>query len=154
MSFSNDLLPAAVRPSDEDVRIARESAPKLGRIRGVPGAVSVTVSRGGDEEEFTLPDSVLELLGEIVDELADGHSVTVAPLDREVSTQVAAELLNVSRPFLIKQLEAGQVPFRRVGTHRRIRLADVLRYRARLEADAERAYSELVSLSEELGLYE
>ena len=154
MSFTNDLLPAPIRPSDEDVRIARESAPKLGRIRGVPGEVSVTVSRGGDEEAFTLPDSVLELLGEIVDELAEGHSVTVAPLDREVSTQVAADLLNVSRPFLVKQLETGKIPFRRVGSHRRIRLADVLRYRARLEADAERAYAELVGLSEELGLYE
>lgn len=154
MSFASDVLPVPIRPSEEDVRIARESAPKLSRLKRVPGTVSVIVVRGDDEEALTIPDSVLDMLSEILDELADGHSVTVAPVDREVSTQTAADLLNVSRPYLIKQLEAGQIPFRRVGSHRRIRLADVLRYRARLEADAEKAYAELVALSRELGLYE
>lgn len=154
MSSANGVLPVPIRPSEGDVRIARESAPKLSRLKALPGTVSVTVARGDDQEELTIPGSVLEMLSEILDELADGHSVTVAPVDREVSTQTAADLLNVSRPYLIKQLESGQIPFRRVGSHRRVRLADVLRYRARLEADAERAYAELVALSQELGLYE
>jgi excisionase family DNA binding protein len=114
----------------------------------------VTVGRGAEAEKMQLPAAVLEMLSVILDELADGHTVTVAPLDREITTQAAADLPNVSRPYLIKQLEAGQIPFRKVGTHRRVRLADLLRYRARLEAEAERAYSELVELSQELGLYE
>src|SRR5215212_10063944 len=98
MSSTNGVLPVPIRPTEEDVRMARESAPKLSRLKAVPGTVSVTVARGDDEEELTIPDSVLEILSEILDELADGHSVTVAPLDREVSTQTAADLLNVSRP--------------------------------------------------------
>jgi excisionase family DNA binding protein len=154
MAASNGALPASVRPTDEDVRIARASAPKLSRMMRRRGNVSVTVTRGGDEEKLQLPSAALEMLVTIIEELAEGHAVTVAPLEREVSTQVAADILNVSRPFLIKQLEGGQLPFRKVGSHRRIRLADVLRYRARLEAEAERAYSELVELSQELGLYE
>jgi len=148
------VLPVPIRPTDEDVRIARESAPKLSRLAHARGAVDVTVGRGAEAEKMQLPQAVLEMLSVILDELADGHTVTVAPLDREITTQAAADLLNVSRPYLIKQLEAGQIPFRKVGTHRRVRLADVLRYRARLEAEAERAYSELVELSQELGLYE
>lgn len=154
MSTASNVLPVPIRPTDEDVRIARESAPKLSRLARGRGAVNVTVGRGAEAEKMQLPPAVLEMLSVILDELADGHTVTVAPLDREITTQAAADLLNVSRPYLIKQLEAGQLPFRKVGTHRRVRLADVLRYRARLEAEAERAYSELVELSQELGLYE
>jgi excisionase family DNA binding protein len=154
VSTASSVLPVPIRPTDEDVRIARESAPKLNRLKHACGAVNVTVGRGTEAEKMQLPQPVLEMLSVILDELADGHAVTVAPLDREITTQAAADLLNVSRPYLVKQLEAGQIPFRKVGTHRRVRLADVLRYRARLEAEAERAYSELVELSQELGLYE
>ena len=72
----------------------------------------------------------------------------------ELTTVEAAELLNVSRPFLIKQLDAGALPHHRVGTHRRLRLADVLAYRDRLDANAHDALSALSRETEDLGLYD
>ncbi|HEX6746124.1 MAG TPA: helix-turn-helix domain-containing protein [Longimicrobium sp.] len=154
MNFISSVLPAPIQPTDEDVRVARESASRLGRMKRRGSIVTFVVTRGADKGEFSIPGQVFDMLVLIIDEVADGNSVAVAPLDRELSTQKAADFLNVSRPYLVKLLESGKMPFRKVGTHRRVRYADVLRYRARLEADAEHAYSELVSLSQDLGLYE
>jgi excisionase family DNA binding protein len=80
--------------------------------------------------------------------------VTVAPVHTELTTQQAAELLNVSRPYLIRLLEANQIPYRKVGSHRRIRLVDVLEYQKLDEARRRDAQRELTRQAEELGLYE
>ena len=90
----------------------------------------------------------------IVEHLKAGNGVTVIPMHAELTTVEAAELLNVSRPFLIKQLEAGALPHHMVGTHRRLRLADVLAYRDRMDAQAEDALAALSAEAEDLGLYD
>jgi len=72
----------------------------------------------------------------------------------ELTTVEAAQLLNVSRPYLIKQLEAGELSFHMVGTHRRLRLVDVLAYRDRIDAQAGAALAALTEHAEELGLYD
>jgi len=90
----------------------------------------------------------------IVEHLREGNGVTVIPMHAELTTVEAAELLNVSRPFLIKQLDAGALPYHMVGTHRRLRLADVLAYRDRMDAEAEKALGAMSADAEELGLYD
>ncbi|MBV9798925.1 MAG: helix-turn-helix domain-containing protein [Solirubrobacterales bacterium] len=106
------------------------------------------VGPGG--ERIELPASAFEALKLVIDALAGGQSITLVPHDKELTSQEAADVLHVSRPHLIKLLDFGEIPFHRVGTHRRIRLEDVLAYRARRDAERDAALSELTRLSEEL----
>lgn len=90
----------------------------------------------------------------LLDLLERGEPVAILPLEAELTTQQAADLLGVSRPHLVKLLEAGELPFRRVGRHRRVRVQDVLAFRERLREMRHRALDELTREAEELGLYE
>jgi excisionase family DNA binding protein len=152
MKSAADALMMPIRPTSEDVYLARASASTLSRMKERPGAVTLTVAKGREAEELAIPAIALDLLEMILEELAQGHAVALAPLEREVSTQTAADVLNVSRPHLIKLLESGKMPFSRVGTHRRVRLADVLEYKARMDEEADRAYQQLVQQGQELGM--
>ena len=105
---------------------------------------------GPDGERIELPSSAVEALKHVVDALARGKSVTLVPHDKDLTTQEAADMLHVSRPHLIKLLDRREVPFHRVGTHRRIRLEDVLAYRDRRDDARKAALDELARLSEEL----
>jgi excisionase family DNA binding protein len=108
---------------------------------------------GPDGDAIELPEGIHELLVSIVENLKAGNGVTVIPMHAELTTVEAAELLNVSRPFLIKQLEAGALPYHMVGTHRRLRLADVRAYRDRMDEQAEKALAAMTAEAEDLGLY-
>jgi excisionase family DNA binding protein len=108
---------------------------------------------GPDGDAIELPEGIHELLVSIVENLKAGNGVTVIPMHAELTTVEAAELLNVSRPYLIKQLQAGELPYHMVGTHRRLRLADVLAYRDRMDQEAESALAAMTAEAEELGLY-
>jgi excisionase family DNA binding protein len=151
IATSHALL-TPIRPSEQDVRLARQSSSELSRLRERDGGLKLTVSAGADEAEVDIPEIAARMLETILDELAQGHAVALSLVDQEVSTQKAADLLNVSRPYLIKLLESGKIPFRKVGTHRRVRLADVLEFKSRMDAEAERAYAELVQQAQELGM--
>jgi excisionase family DNA binding protein len=153
MASATELLMEPIRPSDEDVRLAQNSSSQLSRFNGGgAGAVTFTVRQDRDAEEVTIPGVAFRMLGLILNELAQGHSIALNPVDRLVSTQKAADVLNVSRPYLVKLLESGKIPFSKAGAHRRVRLADVLEYKARMDAEADRAYEELVAQAQELGL--
>ena len=101
-----------------------------------------------------VPAELVGALHAIVRHLQAGHGVAVASLQSELTTVEAADLLNVSRPHLIKLLDGGALPFRMVGTHRRLRLVDVLGYRDRQEAVAREALVGLTRQAEDLGLYD
>jgi excisionase family DNA binding protein len=103
-----------------------------------------------DGRAIELPTAAVEALHVIVNAIARGQAVTIVPQDKELTTQAAADLLRVSRPHLIKLLEAGKLPFHRVGTHRRIRIEDVLAYRKRRDQTRKIALDELAHISEEL----
>jgi len=109
---------------------------------------------GFDGHRIELPSDLVDALLLIVQQLKTGHGVSIAALRAEITTAEAAELLNVSRPFVIKLLESGIMPFRKVGTHRRVRLVDVLEYRDRQDAIAKAALGNMVRQAEEHGLYD
>ncbi|HJT58049.1 MAG TPA: helix-turn-helix domain-containing protein [Ktedonobacteraceae bacterium] len=105
-------------------------------------------------EEIPLPESLSAVLGQIVSQLMHGNAIRVASIHEELTTQEAADILNVSRPYLIKLLEEGTIPYVMTGTHRRIRLNDLMEYKRIREAGRKQAINELVQLSQELGLYD
>lgn len=109
---------------------------------------------GPNGATIELPESIMRLLRATVPRLARGQAVTLVPVDRELTTQQAADLLSISRPYLIKLLEQGEIPYTKTGTHRRIRSIDLMKYKARRDARRAEALKELTALSQERGLYD
>lgn len=107
-----------------------------------------------DGKQVDLPESLLRALQQMVAFLARDRIVTLIPLSKELTTQQAANLLNVSRPYLIKLLNEKAIPYTMVGTHRRIRYRDLMEYKQRADAEQEQALEDLTRLSEALGLYD
>jgi len=110
------------------------------------------VEHGQETEVVTVPAVALSLFLRLLQEMARGHAVTLLPLHAELTTQQAADVLNVSRPYLIRLLEDGQLPYRKVGTHRRVQLRDVVDYKARTDADRRAVLDELTAEAQRLGL--
>ncbi len=104
-------------------------------------------------EEVELPESVVRLLHQLVHYLARGDSVELVSRHKELTTQQAADLLNVSRPYLVRLLERGDIPFTKTGRHRRIRFGDLMAYQEKRDAERRRALARLTQLSQEAGLY-
>lgn len=151
MSSTFDDRPETVRPTEADTKLALASSPRLSRLaKRKRQQVNVRVEQ--DEEAILLPMSAVRLLAEIVAQMARGNAVTVIPNSAEVTTQQAAELLNVSRPFLIEQLEKGTIPFRKVGTHRRVLFRDVMAYKESIDRSRRQALEELSKLDQQYGL--
>lgn len=154
------LLKGTVHPissPDLELELARTSSIDLaGRFdtQSCPVTLRFTDPRTGEEVESTVPAAALQLLSAALSEMAAGHSVTLLPLRAELGTQQAAEIAGVSRPYLVKLLEMGRIPFRRVGAQRRIRHSDLLRFLEDERNQAIKALSEMVAENEELGLYE
>jgi excisionase family DNA binding protein len=116
------------------------------------GAQNCPSMVGPDGTSIELPDTIVQLLRQIVSHLAKGHALTVVPLRQELTTQQAADLLNVSRPFLIGLLERREIPFVKIGKHRRIRYEDLMRYKRGRDAGRRQALDRLTALSQQYGL--
>jgi excisionase family DNA binding protein len=101
---------------------------------------------------LTLPPRVFDILARVVEEMARGNVVSIVPVHHELTTQEAADLLNVSRPHVVKLLENGEIPFHLVGTHRRVRFYDVMAYREKRTARRRTALRELAEENAKLGL--
>lgn len=142
-----------VIPTERDARLASEARRKLARVLAEhPADTGVLRVDCAPHEEIQVPAEALRLFSAILAELAQGNAVTLIPVHAELTTQEAADLLNVSRPYLVRLLEEGQIPFHKVGTHRRIKMSELLAYKQRLEASQEQAFAKLAELSQALDL--
>lgn len=104
-------------------------------------------------EEIELPASIFYILERVAEVMSHGDAITIVPVGRELTTQQAANLLNVSRQFLVGLLESGQIPFTKSGAHRRVRIQDLLAFKQRRAGDRSKALDSLAELSEEGGGY-
>jgi excisionase family DNA binding protein len=136
--------PVALPESDE--RQIRE----LNRMLQVGSAALV----GADGERVRLPDAVYRLLKEIVRNMQLGRAIALVPENQQLTTQRAANLLGVSRPYLIKLLEAGELPYHKAGSHRRIYLKDLREYQRRRDFERKAALDQIAKEAFELGLYD
>jgi excisionase family DNA binding protein len=135
-------------PDSQAIQLARASSAELSRLLSErPAADRAHVKLDG--RDLILPRRALALLRDLLAEMAQGNAVTVVPTHAELTTQQAADMLNVSRPHLIKLLEKGELPFTRVGTHRRIRYRDVVRFKMQRMEESEDALRELARIAQE-----
>lgn len=140
-------------PSEETSRVAGEAVRSLSDVQRHRRPTLVEVVADGDSgARVTVPLDAFELLMEVLTHLSNGHGVTVMPVKAELTTQQAADLLNVSRPFLVKLLDSGELPHRKVGTHRRVLLSDVVKYKQIDDAKRKDAADALAAEAQELGL--
>jgi excisionase family DNA binding protein len=143
----------AVRPGDTDAEIAHRAARRIGDyLTAHPGADPVRIQGelAGDDA-LVVPRQAAVMLAQILGFLANGQGVTVTPSNAMLTTQQAADFLNVSRPYLIKLLEAGEIPFEKVGTHRRVAFGELMDYKRRDDQERRQAADELTELGQELG---
>jgi excisionase family DNA binding protein len=139
-----------IAPTQADAALARESGRKLAAHLGRDAELRLEVK--GTSEELKLPPAALRLLVRALAELGEGNAVAVTPLRAELTTQQAADLLDVSRPHLVKLLDEGAMPSRKVGSHRRVLLTDLLAYREAWHAKRHAALDELAALSQDLDM--
>jgi excisionase family DNA binding protein len=146
---------SSINPGDVDTEIAERAARRITEyLNGHPGEDLIeALGEVGTEDALVIPRATVVMFAQILDLLAQGRGVQIIPKEVELSTQQAADALNVSRPYLIGLLESGRIPFRKVGRHRRIRFEDLMVYKRQDDLSRRDAADKLAELSEDLDLY-
>lgn len=137
-------------PTKRDVQLASKVMAELKTAKGKPRAKYKLASSSGFEIE--LSGGAFALLVQVLSEMSKGNGIMVMPIHAELTTQQAADFLNVSRPFVIGMLEKGEIPFRTVGRHRRVRLEDIVNYRKNLDDKRLEVLDELAAQAQELNM--
>lgn len=133
--------------------IARKAADKLKTVAEANEGVKITVDGKGDKKIIVpLPARAVALIYEVLEAMANRTPMSLIPHDAELTTQQAADYLNVSRPHLIRQLEANKLQYRKVGSHRRVRFADLIEYERACRREQKQALVDLNEEAERLGL--
>ena len=141
-------------PTAEETQISKESSRILAAHISHDSLRLKIVEADGSEETATIPAMAYRLLVDILTQMSQGNAVTIIPIHAELTTQEAADLINVSRPFLIKQMELGEIPHHKVGSHRRVRFTDLMEYKKNIDAARNKVLTELVEESQKLGFYD
>ncbi len=146
--------PETLVPQAEDVRLAQESSRSLAALDSGKkwNPVQLAVTSHDLQVAVPLPASVVRMVLDILSHVAKGDAVTVVASRAELTTQEAADILNVSRPFVIQLIETKQLPHRKVGTHRRILFSDVMDYKRRVDAARLESLRELAEQAQELNM--
>jgi len=132
-------------PSARDAATARVSGQLLSRYARAQAPLKLRVAEAEQAEPIELPPGAVALLMDILEAMAAGRGVTLVPENAELTTVQAAEVLNVSRPFLIKLLDEQKIPHRKVGRHRRIRMEDVMAYKTGIDREREAVLDQLAA---------
>jgi len=135
-------------PTPQEIDQAKDSSRTLSKYANADRVKLSIRGSNGKSDELILPGNVLQLLLDVLAEMAKGNAISLMPMNQEISTQEAATLLNVSRPFLVGLLEKHEIPFRKVGAHRRIYLRDVMAYKERVDQQRHVALDRLAALSQ------
>jgi excisionase family DNA binding protein len=143
-----------VKPDQADAATATQALPQIRDYlaRHPDDKIVRLMVDDPDGEALVVPRSAVELLSRVLAHMAAGRGVSVMPAHAELTTQQAAAMLNVSRPFLIGLLDAGEIEYRRIGKHRRVQAASVLAYLRKDDHARREAADELSSMTQELGL--
>ena len=139
-------------PTQAEVEQAKVSGRTLSKYTNVERVQLSLRGSNGESDELVLPGHVLQILLDVLSEVSKGNAISLIPHHQEISTQEAANLLNVSRPFVVGLLEKDEIPFRKVGAHRRLLLTDVLAYREKTRQRRVQTLDELATVSQEMDM--
>jgi excisionase family DNA binding protein len=139
-------------PTQEESEAAKVSSRALSKYATNDKLKLKITSNGGETEDLILPGIAINMLLDVLTEMSKGNAVTVMPIHAELSTQQTAELLNVSRPYLVNLLESGKIPFRKVGAHRRVMAKDVIDYQKCIDDERLKVLDDLAAQAQELGM--
>ncbi len=139
----NAVAHRQLAPTPQDAEVARRTCRTLSPFSGTGRPLKLRFKAQRTEQTIDLPAGAIDLLVQILEGMAAGKGVTLVPLDAELTTVQAAEVLNVSRPYLLKLLEQKAIPHRKVGTHRRIRMEDVMNYKNAIDREREKVLEQL-----------
>lgn len=141
-------------PTESDTTLSQKSS-RILASHIAPGSATrrlKIVADDGSEQDVVIPSAAFHLLVEILSQMAQGNAITLIPVHAELTTQEAADLLNVSRPFLVKLIESNEIPCRKVGRHRRIRFADLMNYKQKIDSQRMQALDQLAAQAQELNM--
>ena len=143
-----------VAPTEADTLLARDSSRRLATHKlGRRSSVRIQLLDDGKEAEtVAVPVSALRLFLHLLTEMSQGNAVTLIPTHAELTTQQAADLLSVSRPYLVKLLDEGKIPFRTVGKYRRVRFDDLMAYKRKDDETRAKVLDRLAAEAQELGM--
>lgn len=142
-----------ITPTPAEALLAQESSQRLAPFLDEHKDLSIQIKKTGKQpEEITLPASAFRVLVNALTEMAKGHGITLIPDQVELSTQQAADLMNVSRPFLVRLLDEGKIPSRKVGTHRRVLFQDLNKYNEETRATRQTVLAQLVEQAQLLDM--
>jgi excisionase family DNA binding protein len=139
-------------PSETDAALAKKTSPVLAATLHAPDPLRVRLLDNPERATIKLPASAVSMLVRILEEMARGNAATLIPVHAELTTQEAADMLNISRPSLIQLLDEGVIAYRKVGTHRRVRFEALMAYKRQADADRRAALAELAAYDQELGI--
>jgi excisionase family DNA binding protein len=151
-SSSTVRIPEPVMPAAEDVAQATEASRALARFVAEAPKAQLSIEDASRRMHAVLPGAAVQLLQGVLREMSQGHAVTLIPVHAELTTQQAADLLNVSRPYLVSLLESGALPYRKVGTRRRVLFEHLMLYKKTQDAQRLESLNELTRQAQELGL--
>jgi excisionase family DNA binding protein len=139
-------------PSEQEAEEAKITSRALSKYAHNERLHLKIANNSNESDDLILPGYALNLLLDILTEMSKGNAITVMPIHAELSTQEAAEILNVSRPHLVSLLEQEKIPFRKVGTHRRVLAKDMFDYKQHIDAERLKALDELAAQAQKLGM--
>ena len=139
-------------PTTREAEIARSSGQVLARYAGMDRPLTLRLADGEEEKPIELPTGVVSLLAHVLKAMAAGRGVTLVPEHAELTTVQAADVLNVSHPYLIKLLDEKAIPHQKVGTHRRVRMEDVMAYKNAVDRKREDVLDRLTREAQENGM--
>lgn len=143
-----------IKPSKADQKVAMESYGVLSEILDKIKKDNPEIEIEETSEKIKIPLKVLKLLAKILEVTSQGKPISIVPIEMELTTQAAADMLGCSRPHLVKLLEEGKIEYGKIGRHRRVKYEDLMNYKKRMKAEQQELLIKIMNADEESGLYD